>query len=67
MPYVFAVVSLDEGWNMLTNILNCDPKDAKIGTRVGVNWKRRLGEYVIPNFEPISGIASISAKSGAQR
>jgi hypothetical protein len=53
VPYVFAIVALDEGWHMLANILNCEPRAASIGTRVRVNWQRQLGEYVIPNFEPL--------------
>src|SRR4051812_14500897 len=46
VPYVFAIVRLDEGWNMVANILNCNPHDAKIGTRVRVNWQRKIGDYV---------------------
>lgn len=53
VPYVFAIVALDEGWSMLANILGCEPREARIGMRVRVNWQRRLGEYVIPNFEPV--------------
>lgn len=50
-PYVLAVVSLDEGWNMLTNIVNCEPGQARIGARVKVNWDRRIGDWTIPVFE----------------
>lgn len=50
-PYVLAVVTLEEGWNMLTNIVNCSPADARIGARVRVNFGHRIGETVVPVFE----------------
>lgn len=52
VPYVFAVVTMSEGWNMLTNIVNCKPEEAKIGMAVKVNWNRKLGRFVVPCFEP---------------
>ena len=51
VPYVLAVVTLREGWNMLTNIVNCAPEQAAIGKPVRVNWERTIGEFVVPTFE----------------
>jgi uncharacterized OB-fold protein len=55
VPYVFAVVVMDEGWNILSNIVHCRPEDVKPGMRVKVNWERRIGGYTIPCFEPDAG------------
>jgi len=55
VPYVLAVVSLEEGWNMLTNIVACDPGEATPGRRVRVNWERKAGDYTIPTFELADG------------
>ena len=52
VPYVFSAVRMDEGWNILSNIVNCKPEEAKIGMRVKVNWERKIGNFVIPCFEP---------------
>lgn len=52
VPYVFAVVTMSEGWHILTNIVNCRPDEAKIGMAVRVNWQRKIGAYVVPTFEP---------------
>jgi uncharacterized OB-fold protein len=51
VPYVLAIVTLDDGWNMLTNIVNCEPAQVKIGMPVRVNWQRKLGAHVVPTFE----------------
>jgi uncharacterized protein len=50
-PYVLAIVTLDEGWKMLTNIVNCRPATAVIDRRVHVIWSRRTGGRVVPTFE----------------
>lgn len=50
-PYVLAVVTLDEGWYMLTNIVNCNPSEARIGAAVRVSFVHRGGEIVVPVFE----------------
>jgi uncharacterized protein len=50
-PYVVADVDLDEGWHMLTNIVDCDPDDVRIGQRVRVTWFD-TSDAVLPVFTP---------------
>lgn len=51
-PYVLAVVDVEEGWTMLTNVVGCPPADVTIGMAVRVTWMD-LGEGVLlPVFEP---------------
>ena len=54
VPYVLALVELDEGVKMFTNIIECDPKEVKIGMDVEVTFVRANNFITIPYFKPIS-------------
>lgn len=49
-PYLLALVDLDEGPRLLTNI---DAKTAAIGDRVRVAWRQREGLPPLPIFIPL--------------
>jgi len=49
VPYIVAVVELDEGVRLVTNIVN---GEANIGDRVRLLWRQRAGLPPIPVFEP---------------
>ncbi|MGD1215402.1 MAG: OB-fold domain-containing protein [Terriglobales bacterium] len=49
-PYRVAVVQLDEGPRMLTNIIG---GECRIGERVRVQWKERPDAPPLPVFEPV--------------
>ena len=51
VPYVVALIALDEGPTMMTNLVDCDPNAVSIGQRVRVVFERR-GEVVLPQFTP---------------
>jgi len=51
-PYVIAIVQLEEGWDLLTNIVNCGAGDVHIGMRVQVVFQREWEGNVVPEFEP---------------
>jgi uncharacterized OB-fold protein len=51
-PYVVAVVELDEGPRLVTNIVG---GDCRIGDAVRVTWRERAGAPPLPVFEPVSG------------
>ena len=48
--YVVAVVDLDEGWFMMTNIVRCPPESVAIGQRVAVEFQLRPDGVVLPVF-----------------
>jgi uncharacterized protein len=50
-PYVLAMVELDEGVRMMTNVVDCDPESVAIGMKVSVRFEAR-GEVRIPVFAP---------------
>lgn len=54
LPYVLAYVELDEGVQMLTNIVDCDPNDVKIGMKVEVTFEDVGDDIAIPRFRPVS-------------
>ena len=54
LPYVLAYVTLDEGVQMLTNIVDCDPRALQIGMPVEVVFEDVNDEIAIPRFRPRS-------------
>ena len=51
-PYVVALVDLDEGARMMTNIVGCDPDDVGVGMGVRVTWEHLSDGCHLPLFEP---------------
>jgi uncharacterized OB-fold protein len=50
VPYVNALVQLDEGPRLLTTLVG---KPCRIGDRVRVAWQDRAGAPPLPVFEPV--------------
>ncbi|MBI4766900.1 MAG: Zn-ribbon domain-containing OB-fold protein [Deltaproteobacteria bacterium] len=53
VPYIIAIVELEEGVRMTTNVINCKPEDLYVGMPVGVVFEDVTEEATIPKFEPI--------------
>ena len=51
VPYVVAIVELEEGWRMATNVVDCAPEDVAVGLPVSVSF-RRAGDVTLPFFIP---------------
>lgn len=54
LPYTVAVVALDEGPHLLTNIVDCRTDKVKCGMPVGVIWEDVNEEITLPKFRPLS-------------
>ena len=52
VPYVLALVELEEGVRMFTNIIECKPQEVKIGMPVEVTFVRATNQISIPYFKP---------------
>jgi uncharacterized protein len=54
-PYVIAVVELDEGPRMMTNIIGVEPapENLRIDMRVEVEWEQQNDEVSLPMFRPV--------------
>lgn len=54
-PYVLAIIELDEGLMMMSNVIGCDAADVKIGMAVVVEFEASEGGAAIPLFRPDDG------------
>ena len=54
VPYVLALVELEEGVRMFTNIVDCNPRDVHIGMAVEVTFQTATPQITIPYFKPAS-------------
>jgi uncharacterized OB-fold protein len=60
VPYVVAIVELDEGVRMTSNVEGCAPEDVRCGMPVRVSFReetRDEGTVALPIFVPIEGSA----------
>ena len=55
IPYAIAIVDVDEGYQMVSNIIGIDPADLQVGMRVAVTFHEMNGEITIPYFQRSSG------------
>ena len=53
VPYVVALVDLEEGARMMTNVVGCSPADVVVGMPVQVTWEALDDGRALPQFEPI--------------
>jgi uncharacterized OB-fold protein len=53
VPYVVAWVELEEGVQVATNIVGCDPARVAIGMPVQVTFEEANADVSIPRFKPI--------------
>jgi uncharacterized OB-fold protein len=52
VPYAVALVDLDEGVRLLTNVVEVDADDVRIGMRVQVTWEPMSDGRNLPVFAP---------------
>ena len=52
VPYVVALIKLDEGPTMMSNVVECDPEVLKIGDPVQVMFEDWSKDISIPMFSP---------------
>jgi len=52
VPYVVAAVDLAEGPRVITNIVDCQPADLRVGMPVEVGYRELTPEITVPVFRP---------------
>ncbi|MCH8813588.1 MAG: Zn-ribbon domain-containing OB-fold protein [Chloroflexi bacterium] len=52
LPYVVAIVQLDEGVQLMTNIVRCAPEDVKCGMSVVAEFDDVTDDFTLVNFRP---------------
>lgn len=51
-PFAVALVDLDEGARLMSNVVGCPPGDVAAGLRVQVTWEALEDGRHLPLFEP---------------
>ena len=51
-PYVIAIVELDEGPHLTTNVVGCPPEDVRVGMPVEVSFTDVTPEVTLVHFKP---------------
>ncbi len=57
-PYCVALVDLEEGVRMLTNVVGCPPDEVHSGMAVTVTWEPLSDGRQLPLFQPVDGAES---------
>ena len=52
VPYVVALVELEEGWHMLSNLVDCPLEAIAVGMPVEVSFRPASDEITLPCFRP---------------
>lgn len=52
VPYVVALVELEEGPRLMSNVIHCEPDEVSIGMEVEVCFERLSEQISIPLFRP---------------
>lgn len=52
VPYVVALVTLEEGARVLTEVVGCPPETVRVGMAVVVDFRRAGDDVVLPVFKP---------------
>jgi uncharacterized OB-fold protein len=55
VPYVVALIELDEGPRMLSNVIDVDPEKVRCGMRVVVKFDDIAADISVPRFSPADG------------
>jgi len=54
LPYVVAIIELEEGVRLVTNIVGCKPDEVKIGMGVELAFEDVTPEFTLHKFQPLT-------------
>lgn len=54
VPYIIALIDLDEGVRLMSHVVDIDEKDLFVGMDVSVIFRELIEEYKLPQFVPVS-------------
>ncbi len=58
--YCVALVDLEEGVRMMTNVVGCAPHDVYAGMPLALTWERLSDGRQLPLFQPTSGVERVA-------
>jgi uncharacterized OB-fold protein len=47
-----VIAELEEGWHMLSNLVECDPTEVAVGMPIEVTFRKMSDEITLPYFRP---------------
>lgn len=53
VPYVYAVIQLDEGPRMISNVVECDVEDVRVDMSVTAHYDDVTDEVTLVKFKPL--------------
>ena len=54
VPYAVALIDLDEGVRVMSNVVGCEPDDVRVGMVVTIDWEPLPDGRRLPQFTPVS-------------
>jgi uncharacterized OB-fold protein len=54
LPFVIAIIELDEGVRMLSNVVGCGPEDVRCDMPVEVVFEELNDDFNLPKFKPVT-------------
>jgi uncharacterized OB-fold protein len=54
LPYVAAAIDLAEGPRIMSNVVDCDPAELRVGMAVEVTFRELTPEITAPVFRPVT-------------
>jgi uncharacterized protein len=51
-PYTIALIDLDEGVRMMSNVIGCRSEAVQVGMKVRITWEELSDGRNLPQFEP---------------
>ncbi|MBI4641644.1 MAG: Zn-ribbon domain-containing OB-fold protein [Candidatus Tectomicrobia bacterium] len=54
LPYVVAMIELEEGVKLISNVIGCRPQEVKVGMKVEVVFDDVTDEVTLPKFRPVA-------------
>jgi hypothetical protein len=52
VPYAVGIVELEEGWHMLSNLIECEPDEIRVGMPLEVDFRKMSDAITLPYFRP---------------
>jgi uncharacterized OB-fold protein len=52
VPYVVGIVRMDDGYDMMSNVVECDPDAVRVGMALEVTWDDSRPGVSLPVFRP---------------
>jgi len=53
VPYAAVVMRMDEGYDFLSNMIDCEPDDIAVGMRGAVTFRKLSDTITLPYFVPV--------------